>query len=93
MNRYVQYLPYNLTHSQPDGSGNKLYFKFDTATGKLVSQREQFCFAHQLISWHYLENLSYQPHAKLGGMQKFLQGHFFDQTTDCDYSCMWHAKG
>ena len=62
MDTYLHYLQYNLTHeqvssvsfddlthSQPDGYGNKLYFKFDTATGKLVSQREQFCFAHQLI--------------------------------------------
>ena len=92
MNRYLRYLPYNLTHLQPDGSGNKLYFKFDTATGKLVSQREQFCFCTSTY-WHYLENLSYQPHAKLGGMQKFLQGHFFDQMTDHDYSHMQHAKG
>ena len=22
-----------------------------------------------------------------------MQGHFFDQMTDCDYSCVWHAKG
>ena len=43
--------------------------------------------------WHYLENLSYQPYAKLGGTQKFQQGHFFDQTTDHDYSCMQCAKG
>ena len=43
--------------------------------------------------WHYLENLSYQPHTKLGGMQKFRQGHFFDQMTDCNYSHMQHAKG
>ena len=43
--------------------------------------------------WHYLENLSYQPHAKLGGMQKFQRGNFLDQTTEHDYSCMQHAKG
>ena len=42
---------------------------------------------------HYLENLSYQSQTKLSGTQKFLQGHFFDQTTDCNYSCMWRAKG
>ena len=49
MNRYLQYLLYNLTHSRLDGYGNKLYLKFDTATGKLASQRELFHFAHQLI--------------------------------------------
>ena len=42
---------------------------------------------------HYLENLSYQPHAKLSGMQKFQGGHFFDQMTDHNYSCVQHAKG
>ena len=44
-------------------------------------------------NWHYLENLSYQPHAKLSGMQKFQWGHFLDQMTECDYGRVWRAKG
>ena len=42
---------------------------------------------------HYLENLSNKPHAKLGGTQKFQQGHFLDQTTERDYSRVRRAKG
>ena len=68
------------------------YFKFDTATGKLVSQREQFYFC-MVTYQHHLENLSYQTHAKTLGTKKFLRGHFFDQMTEQDYSHMWHAKG
>ena len=75
MNKYIWYLLYDLKHLQPDGYGNKLYFKFDIATGKLVILGEQFLFCTSTY-WHYLENLSYQPHAKLSGMQKFQWGHF-----------------
>ena len=63
MNRYLRYLQYNLTHEQISLVINN-YFKFDTATGKLASQREQFCFC-MYTYWHHLENLSYQTHTKL----------------------------
>ena len=62
------------------------HFKFDAATGKLVSQREQFCFCTYTY-WHHLENLSYQAHAKLWVLKKFLWGHFFDQMTETIVAC------
>ena len=40
-----------------------------------------------------LSALSRKSIAKLAGMQKFQQGHFFDQMTDRDYSQLWCAKG
>ena len=92
MNKYIRYLSYDLTHSQPDGYGNKLYFKFDTVNRE-AGESEGTVLLSTSPYWHYLENLSYQPHTKLGGMQKFQRGHFFDQMTDCNYSCMWSAKG
>ena len=51
------------------------YFKFNTATGKLASQREQFCFC-MYNYWHHLENLSYQTHAKLWALNSFYKGSF-----------------
>ena len=71
MNRYLQY---NLTHKQIALVINN-YFKFDTATGKLASQREQFCFCTYTY-WHYLENLSYQTHAKLWALKSSCEGTF-----------------
>ena len=61
MSRYLQYLQYNLTHEQIALVIDN-YFKFDTATGKLARQREQFCFCMHTYRLH-LENLSYQMHA------------------------------
>ena len=74
MNRYLLYLQYNLTHKQIALVINN-YFKFDTATGKLVSQREQFCFCTYTY-WHHLENLSYQIHAKLWALKSSCEGTF-----------------
>ena len=82
---------YNLTHEQIALVINN-YFKFDTATGKLASQREQFCFCMYSYQ-HHLENLSYQTYAKLWALEKSLQGYFFDQTTERDYSHVWCTKG
>ena len=69
-----RYLWYNLTHEQIDLVINN-YFKFDTATGKLASQREQFCFCTYTY-WHHLENLSYQTHAKLWALKSSCEGTF-----------------
>ena len=75
MNRHLQYLQYNLTHEQIDLVINN-YFKFDTATGKLASQREQFCFCMYTYQ-HHLENLSYQTHAKLWALKSSCEGTFW----------------
>ena len=72
MNRYFWYLWYNLTHEQIALVINN-YFKFDTATGKLESQREQFCFCMYTYG-HHLENLSYQTHAKLLALKSSCKG-------------------
>ena len=74
LNRYLQYLQYNLTHEQIALVINN-YFKFDTATGKLVSQREQLCLC-MYTYWHHLENLSYQTHAKLWALKSSCEGTF-----------------
>ena len=74
MNRYLQYLQYNLTHKQIALVINN-YFKFDTASGKLVSQRKQFCFCTYAY-WHHLENLSYQTHANLWALKSSCEGTF-----------------
>ena len=74
MNRYLRYLWYNMTHEQIDLVINN-YFKFDIATGKLVSQREQFCFCTYTYQ-HHLQNLSYQTHAKLGALKSSCEGTF-----------------
>ena len=71
MNRYLWY---NLTHKQIPLVINN-YFKFDTVTGKLVSQREQFCFCTYTYQ-HQLENLSYQTHAKLWALKSSCEGTF-----------------
>ena len=91
MNKYIWYLPYDLTHSQPDGYGNKLYFKLTQQQGSW-RVRGRSSVLHINLS-ALSRKLSYQPHAKLSGMQKFQQGHFFNQMTDHDYSHMQHAKG
>ena len=69
-----RYLWYNLTHEEIALVINN-YFKLDTATGKLVSQREQFCFCTYTY-WHHLENLSYQTHAKLWALRCSCKGTF-----------------
>ena len=74
MNRYLWYLWYNLAHKQIALVINN-YFKFDTATGKLASQREQFCFCTYTY-WHHLENLSYQTHTKLWALKSSCEGTF-----------------
>ena len=74
MNRYLWYLWYNLTHEQIALVINN-YFKFDTATGKLASQREQFYFCMHTY-WHHLENLSYQTHTKLWALKSSCKGTF-----------------
>ena len=74
MNRYLRYLWYNLTHEQIALVINN-YFKFDTAIGKLESQREQFCFCTYTY-WHHLENLSYQTHTKLWALKSSFEGTF-----------------
>ena len=51
------------------------YFKFDTATGKLASQRQQFCFCMYTYK-HHLENLSYQTHTKLWALKSSFKGTF-----------------
>ena len=71
MNRYLQY---NLTHEQISLVINN-YFKFDTATGKVVSQREQFCFCMYTYQ-HHLENLSYQTHVKLWALKSSCKSTF-----------------
>ena len=71
MNRYLQY---NFTHEQIALVINN-YFKFDTATGKLVSQREQFYFC-MFTYQHHLENLTYQTHAKLWVLKSSCEGTF-----------------
>ena len=73
-NRYLWYLLYNLTHEQIALVINN-YFKFDTATGKLASQREQFCFCMYTYQNH-LENLSYQTRAKLWALKSSWEGTF-----------------
>ena len=75
MNRSVRYLQYNLTHEQIALVINN-YFKFDKATGKLASQRKQFCF-YTYTYWHHLENLSYQTHAKLWALKRSCEGTFW----------------
>ena len=74
MNRYLQYPQYNLTHEQIALVINN-YFKFDTATGKLVSQREQFCFCTYTYL-HHLKNISYQTHTKLWALKCSCKGIF-----------------
>ena len=74
MNRYLLYLPNNLTHEQIALVINN-YFKFDTATGELVSQREQFCSC-MYTYWHHLENLSHQTHAKIWALKSSYEGTF-----------------
>ena len=71
MNRYLQY---NLTHKQIALVMNN-YFKFDGATGKLVSQWEQFCFCTHIYQ-HHLENLSYQTHTKLWTLKSLCKDTF-----------------
>ena len=71
MNRYLWY---NLTQEQIALVINN-YFKFDTATGKLASQREQFCFCMYTYQ-HHLENLSHQTHAKLWALKSSCEGTF-----------------
>ena len=83
MKRYIRYLPYDLAHSQPDGYGNNLYFNLTQQQGSWQVQGSSSVLHINLIR-HYLENLSYQPHAKLGGTQKFQRGHHFSQTTNRD---------
>ena len=68
------YLWYNFTHEQVALVINN-YFQFDTATGKLVSQREQFCFCTYTY-WHHLENLSYQTYTKFWALKSLCKGTF-----------------
>ena len=51
------------------------YFKFDTATGKLESQREQFHFC-MYTYWYHLEDISYQTHAKPWALKSSCEGTF-----------------
>ena len=74
MNRYLWYLWYSLAHKQIALVINN-YFKFDTATRKLVSQREQFCFCTYTYQ-HHLENLSYQTHPELWALKSSCKGTF-----------------
>ena len=69
-----RYLWYDLTCKQIALVINN-YFKFDTATGKLVNQREQFCFCTYTY-WHHLENLSYQTDIKLWALKSSCKGTF-----------------
>ena len=67
------------------------YFKFDTAAGEAGDSEGVVLFLHVYLLVSSRKSIIPDSCYTLG-TKKFLWGHFFVQTTEQDYSDVWHTK-